>query len=532
MILLCCCLVRSLAAEQQLERNGALEDFSGFVARDDSFFVHRAASCPDPAGDGVVLVGRGDLSSARLNLVFGSDEPRPPGACNPYVIGSELLADDDYVYWVAPQGLVRSSLAVVELAPLDPPAVELAPWEDSGPLVKLKPVVSPAKPVVSPVKPIGAAVLPVRRRVGGGAAVPAILPGPRPVPGPLPGPNPAPSPGAPLIDHTELVSSEVPAGESKVELAQSAEHVFLLVADSTHSYIYEVRKLDGATQMLHVILGKATQLQSDGIHVYWLAGGGLFRLWLGEGAPMTEELDVESDSIETYLVDAATDGGETTRRFLARGNVVSFVYEKSHGNSRESVMHIAGPEVTVVSLAAQDSVLVFVERSWDTSCSTCLPESPWRYRMVVMDRLLTDEVAALLGWSLPSRTVPDMQATADGLFWQVDNLLHVRGFCRDCVQNDRRERGDVNGDLAADLSDSQAMLSWLFVGGTTPDCPAAADVNFDGELDIADTSFALSYLFLGGLAPEGGFVSCLSVRGRIGRELTDGSDPNEPVLLR
>jgi hypothetical protein len=58
-------------------------------------------------------------------------------------------------------------------------------------------------------------------------------------------------------------------------------------------------------------------------------------------------------------------------------------------------------------------------------------------------------------------------------------------------------RGDSNDDLAVDLSDAQATLSHLFLGGGPLRCSDAADANDDGKLDITDAVYLLSFLFLG-----------------------------------
>ncbi len=78
-------------------------------------------------------------------------------------------------------------------------------------------------------------------------------------------------------------------------------------------------------------------------------------------------------------------------------------------------------------------------------------------------------------------------------------------------------RGDTNGDAAVDISDPQATLSHLFLGGERPRCYDAADANDDGRLDVSDPVATLGWLFLGAspLPPPGG---------------TPGSDPTQDGL--
>jgi hypothetical protein len=62
------------------------------------------------------------------------------------------------------------------------------------------------------------------------------------------------------------------------------------------------------------------------------------------------------------------------------------------------------------------------------------------------------------------------------------------------------KRGDANGDGSVDLSDSVFKLGYLFIGGATPVCLAAADFNADGSINISGAVSLLNALFLGGAA--------------------------------
>ncbi|SVD02239.1 uncharacterized protein METZ01_LOCUS355093, partial [marine metagenome] len=73
-------------------------------------------------------------------------------------------------------------------------------------------------------------------------------------------------------------------------------------------------------------------------------------------------------------------------------------------------------------------------------------------------------------------------------------------------------RGDVNEDKVIDISDSVAVISYLFLGEARPYCMDSADANDDGNVDISDTLRILSHLFNGGGAlpqpfPSPGFDS-------------------------
>jgi hypothetical protein len=58
-------------------------------------------------------------------------------------------------------------------------------------------------------------------------------------------------------------------------------------------------------------------------------------------------------------------------------------------------------------------------------------------------------------------------------------------------------RGDVDGSGKTNLTDSIALLDYLYHGGNELGCAAAADANDDESVDLADAVFALSALFIG-----------------------------------
>ena len=77
-------------------------------------------------------------------------------------------------------------------------------------------------------------------------------------------------------------------------------------------------------------------------------------------------------------------------------------------------------------------------------------------------------------------------------------------------------RGDVNGDMAVDISDAVSLLYYLFAQGLPPHVPAAGDSNSDGAIDIGDALYLLNYLFAGGPAPAPPFPEPGCGDGRAG----------------
>jgi hypothetical protein len=80
-------------------------------------------------------------------------------------------------------------------------------------------------------------------------------------------------------------------------------------------------------------------------------------------------------------------------------------------------------------------------------------------------------------------------------------------------------RGDSDSSGSADISDAVSILTYLFLGGRTPDCLRAADIDGSEAIEITDPVYLLGYLFLGSSPPPqpfpdcgrdpGGSVSCL-----------------------
>jgi hypothetical protein len=70
-------------------------------------------------------------------------------------------------------------------------------------------------------------------------------------------------------------------------------------------------------------------------------------------------------------------------------------------------------------------------------------------------------------------------------------------------------RGDANADAKLDLTDSIAVLGFLFTGqpATLP-CPKSADVDDSGKLDISDGIAGLGFLFLGDAPPPAPYPDC------------------------
>ncbi|MDE0959286.1 MAG: hypothetical protein OSB09_00735 [Planctomycetota bacterium] len=62
-------------------------------------------------------------------------------------------------------------------------------------------------------------------------------------------------------------------------------------------------------------------------------------------------------------------------------------------------------------------------------------------------------------------------------------------------------RGDSDSSGSVNLADAIFTATWIYAGGTAPDCRDSCDANDDGQLDISDPIFTLLHLFTGTAAP-------------------------------
>jgi hypothetical protein len=77
------------------------------------------------------------------------------------------------------------------------------------------------------------------------------------------------------------------------------------------------------------------------------------------------------------------------------------------------------------------------------------------------------------------------EVTTDGFDLDAVGAIHYTACLEPVVPETRFRRGDCNNDGGVDLSDAVCTLSWLFLGGRTPSCLAAANTNGDAAVDIA-----------------------------------------------
>ena len=69
-------------------------------------------------------------------------------------------------------------------------------------------------------------------------------------------------------------------------------------------------------------------------------------------------------------------------------------------------------------------------------------------------------------------------------------------------------RGDFDTDGALSITDSIALLNFLFLGTPASSCSQVGDANRDGNIDITDGISLLGFLFLGQQSPPAPFPDC------------------------
>ena len=107
--------------------------------------------------------------------------------------------------------------------------------------------------------------------------------------------------------------------------------------------------------------------------------------------------------------------------------------------------------------------------------------------------------------------------------WQPSDEVHGSpGLVEGAAPGGFQRPGNINQDLALDISDGVRLLGLLFLSGGTLPCGGdsineggnllLADVNGDGSVDLTDAVGVLNYLFLNGSAPALG-VECVRIAG-------------------
>src|SRR5262245_38875840 len=71
----------------------------------------------------------------------------------------------------------------------------------------------------------------------------------------------------------------------------------------------------------------------------------------------------------------------------------------------------------------------------------------------------------------------------------------------DCVFT----RGDVNSSGVVDLNDAEAIVAFIFLGESIPNCYDSADVNDNGLVELGDYVYLVRYLFGFGPKPPAPF---------------------------
>ena len=61
--------------------------------------------------------------------------------------------------------------------------------------------------------------------------------------------------------------------------------------------------------------------------------------------------------------------------------------------------------------------------------------------------------------------------------------------------------GDANGDATVNVGDAVFLISYVFLGGASPDPLDAGDANCDGNVNVGDAVYLINHIFKGGPGP-------------------------------
>ena len=118
--------------------------------------------------------------------------------------------------------------------------------------------------------------------------------------------------------------------------------------------------------------------------------------------------------------------------------------------------------------------------------------------------------------SVQNQSVAPKLLNAGGRVIILAEPIFVRG---DCNFHYSDEYPATSGPEVVDISDAQAVLSYLFLTGTwhfAPPCLDACDANDDGRIDLADSVYILRYLFKFAVQPKAPYPN-------------PGPDPIDPI---
>jgi hypothetical protein len=258
-------------------------------------------------------------------------------------------------------------------------------------------------------------------------------------------------------------------------------------------------------------------------------------------------------------LDCRTNGAVTDDKLLLsnaaidfdRGFTMEAWFQWNGGGFVNSIIDYAGTEKLVIDVPSGGAPTVTMRFSPTFNSTTDYPIGPavpgrWQYVAVVFqaaprnpDGTLTGTLTTYLDCLTPSSVVPGVtkgnfgdslvrgigvgqhplsfpQDFFDGLIYEprvsVRALNPTQLLLQDPPCSSSGEgpfiRCDANCSGAVDISDSVHTLSFLFLGGGPPCCPAAGNCNGDGAVDISDATYGLNFLFLGGPPPLAPFPAC------------------------
>jgi len=199
------------------------------------------------------------------------------------------------------------------------------------------------------------------------------------------------------------------------------------------------------------------------------------------------------------------------RAELADGT--SLLLEERYNKPPENVLR----DLSAAALTRAD--VIFPEARLEVADYWNLSYTAQRHNSQIEYWVVLDPAVSVTGVEKPVRVVeliapfleePVVVETARylGKDFEVLRELEVVSYERIEAQRESFRRGDVNQDGDVNISDTQAIVSYLFARGDTPACQKSADANDNGATTVTDAVEILFYLFRSGDTLPSPFAQC------------------------
>ena len=241
------------------------------------------------------------------------------------------------------------------------------------------------------------------------------------------------------------------------------------------------------------------QFDSDGNADFVVAGKQSLTVYFSDGSgvlPRSTPLVTTSDDMAVAVGDVDVDGFQDIVVAEFEGNV-SLYYGAAGGTfSDPQALTIENQpaSVTVADLNGDGPLEILVGQQGSASVQVVLGEGNRSFRLLSSYRVGDPN------WIITADLDGDSALDAVTADFFTDTLSIL--FGRLGTPTEQFRRGDVDGNVAINLTDAVVTLGHLFQGTGPLDCDDAADIDDDGQLNLTDVILLLGYLFQAGEPPR------------------------------